>query len=66
MEKKVDHAESVNVLLPPSLQGVVGAVFSELYKVKKGLAELDALEGQFNLNNRSKENHIRRLESLGV
>ena len=67
-EGRVDHAEAVSVpsSSSPSLQGVVGAVFSERCQLRKGLAELDAQERQLNWKIRSKENYIRRLESLGA
>ena len=44
----------------------MGAVFTERCELRKGLAVLDAQERQLNWKIRSKENYIRRLESLGV
>ena len=41
-------------------------MFSERCQLRKGLAELDAQERQLNLKIKSKENYIRRLESLGA
>ena len=41
-------------------------MFSERCELRKGLAVLDARERQLNWKIRSKENYIRRLESLGV
>ena len=41
-------------------------MFSERCELRKGLAVLDARERQLNWKIRSKENYIRRLESLGA
>ena len=65
VEENVDHVSQCSSS-SPSLQGVVGAVFSERCQLRKGLAELDAQERRLDLKIRSEENYIRRLESLGA
>ena len=64
VKERLDHAEVSSSF--SSLQGVVSAVFSERCQLRKGLAELDAQERHLNWKIRSKENSIRRLESLGA
>ena len=52
----VQHFSSSSSSSLPSLQGVVGAVFSERCELRKGLAVLDAWERQLNWKIRNTEN----------